>query len=336
LYNGGSELNPATGWYEMYYRDYDPALGRMMQIDPFATAYSTLSTYNYAANNPVMLNDPSGGYSREWWQEQQGTGMGAIGLPGFDQNGRMIVESTWDGSGGSPGSGGHWSDGIGYDDWTLYGGSPTYQANMALANQNPGRVYEAHGTFYERIDTYDDWYMLQSDGSWQFFESTFRSTRYERMAAQQGWFSDKQGEIIGMHWLNGSGKPLFFNDKSWTDYMESNSVIGGTIAGILHDDAMTRTQSGTHVQRIFVELAENDRSTGYGMLHGTLNFDYAFKATMINNKQIEYSCTFMWNDRIDPSTRQGDTPWVMAAKLRYSPADYDIIIKWTHTYIINK
>jgi hypothetical protein len=116
----------------------------------------------------------------------------------------------------------------------------------------------------------------------------------------------------------------------------ANFVIGGTIAGILHDDALTRTKSGSHVQRIFVELAENDRSTGYGMLHGTLNFDYAFIATMTNDKQIKYECIFMWNDRIDPSARQGDTPWVMAAKLYYSPVDYDITIKWAHTYIIDK
>ncbi|MBX2965991.1 MAG: hypothetical protein KF845_07585 [Cyclobacteriaceae bacterium] len=31
LYNAGSELNASTGWYEMFYRGYDPALGRMLQ-----------------------------------------------------------------------------------------------------------------------------------------------------------------------------------------------------------------------------------------------------------------------------------------------------------------
>jgi len=112
--------------------------------------------------------------------------------------------------------------------------------------------------------------------------------------------------------------------------------FGGTIAGILHDDARTRTESGTRVQRIAIELAENDRSSGYGMLHGTLNFDYAFKATILNNKQIEYSCVFMWNDRIDPNAKQGDTPWATAAKMYYNPKDYDITIKWTHTYIIDR
>ncbi len=29
-----------------------------------------------------------------------------------------------------------------------------------------------------------------------------------------GWFNDKQGEILGMHWLNGSGNDLNLNERS--------------------------------------------------------------------------------------------------------------------------
>jgi RHS repeat-associated protein len=61
LYNAGNELNKDNGWYEMFYRGYDPATGRMLQIDPYATMYASATTYNYALNNPVMMNDPSGG-----------------------------------------------------------------------------------------------------------------------------------------------------------------------------------------------------------------------------------------------------------------------------------
>jgi hypothetical protein len=46
----------------MFYRGYDPTIGRMLQVDPYATMYSSVSTYNYAMNNPVLLNDPTGGY----------------------------------------------------------------------------------------------------------------------------------------------------------------------------------------------------------------------------------------------------------------------------------
>jgi RHS repeat-associated protein len=61
LYNAANELNKDNGWYEMHYRGYDPATGRMLQIDPFATMYASSTTYNYALNNPVIMNDPTGG-----------------------------------------------------------------------------------------------------------------------------------------------------------------------------------------------------------------------------------------------------------------------------------
>jgi RHS repeat-associated protein len=60
LYNGGSELNEGTGNYEMFFRSYDPALGRMNGVDIRAAAYSSLTPYNYAFNNPVYWNDPNG------------------------------------------------------------------------------------------------------------------------------------------------------------------------------------------------------------------------------------------------------------------------------------
>jgi RHS repeat-associated protein len=60
LYNAGSELNDNTQWYEMFFRGYDPALGRMLQIDPVASKYASVSPYNYSFNDPVALNDPTG------------------------------------------------------------------------------------------------------------------------------------------------------------------------------------------------------------------------------------------------------------------------------------
>jgi RHS repeat-associated protein len=101
LYNAANELNKTNGWYEMYYRGYDPAIGRMLQVDPYATMYASSTTYNYALNNPVMMNDPSGGktdFSEPWRQ-----------VPYSQRTG--------------PGSGNHWSDGIGGDGWSLDGAS---------------------------------------------------------------------------------------------------------------------------------------------------------------------------------------------------------------------
>ncbi|HEY0655283.1 MAG TPA: RHS repeat-associated core domain-containing protein, partial [Chryseosolibacter sp.] len=58
LYNAGSEINVTTGWYDLPFRNYDPALGRFMQVDPMSV--SEMATYQYGGNNPVMMNDPMG------------------------------------------------------------------------------------------------------------------------------------------------------------------------------------------------------------------------------------------------------------------------------------
>jgi RHS repeat-associated protein len=60
LYNGPTETNPTTGWGETPFRTYDPVLARFHQVDPLAAKYASLSPYNYAFNNPVSLNDPTG------------------------------------------------------------------------------------------------------------------------------------------------------------------------------------------------------------------------------------------------------------------------------------
>ena len=60
LYNAGSELNEATSNYEMMYRSYDPAIGRMSGVDPMVNSFASLTPYNYSFNDPVFWNDPSG------------------------------------------------------------------------------------------------------------------------------------------------------------------------------------------------------------------------------------------------------------------------------------
>lgn len=60
LANGGTELNEATQLYDLDFRNYDPALGRMYQVDPAASNYASATPFNYSFNNPVTFNDPSG------------------------------------------------------------------------------------------------------------------------------------------------------------------------------------------------------------------------------------------------------------------------------------
>jgi RHS repeat-associated protein len=68
LFNSGSELERGLdlGWYHTLFRDYDPAIGRFIQIDPMADFMPGINPYHFAYDNPVMYNDPDG-LAPLWW-----------------------------------------------------------------------------------------------------------------------------------------------------------------------------------------------------------------------------------------------------------------------------
>lgn len=213
LYNAANELNQTTGWYEMLYRGYDPVVGRMLQIDPYAALYSSYGPYNYGLNNPVAFNDASGGvvnvpydytipysvyydiYGGGTRQAEGlvggggggggggrgggGEGEGGSGAVYFDEGGNLVIDM------GNAGEyGGTWSSSEGWS----YFSSDQEAANYAIDN---GYYAYAGTERYARAKLQG----VAGNASWVHFKYNIQ------------WKTDKNGNNVSFKWSAQQGIP---------------------------------------------------------------------------------------------------------------------------------
>ncbi len=174
LGNGGTELNATSGLYDLEYRNYDPALARMHQVDPMADKYASYTPYNYSFNAPSNFNDVNG----------------ADPNPGDPDHFRrpLLGEYTSGNNFGrlfgghiTPGSGGNWSDSY----------RPVY-ANMGLMSQS---------TFLNYYGINDD--QSRFNAGLQIGQSN--GARIDGLRAQQLWsyYSSGYNVLYGMTSMGG-------------------------------------------------------------------------------------------------------------------------------------
>jgi RHS repeat-associated protein len=98
LYNAGSEMNSASGFYDLLFRNYDAALGRFFQVDPLAAMDVKASPFVYAGNNPVVLNDSSGlttDYSTSWENPDYAFAQMEAGMLGMPAGGAQHFQKNF-------------------------------------------------------------------------------------------------------------------------------------------------------------------------------------------------------------------------------------------------
>lgn len=146
LYNGGSEWQNDFGnlpdYYQTFFRNYDAALGRWVGVDPMAESAESMTTYQYAGNNPVMFNDPNGDLAKTPPSAMESSGDGHS-ISNFS-NGvyDQIVSDLGDFESGS-GAGLYYTDPGAY--WNLYsstggnfGGASAYHAGNGTDDPRTG------------------------------------------------------------------------------------------------------------------------------------------------------------------------------------------------------
>jgi RHS repeat-associated protein len=167
LYNGGSEWQNSFGNLPDYYqtgsRNYDPELGRFISVDPMAELSASLSNYHYAANNPIMGNDPTGNCDPNTDN----------GCPVQDQDAQPTDDppantATGGGGGGDPG--------------TVYSGNSVPATSSSL-----GGTYNDNGY---QLGTTGINFTLTLQGNWDASYNGLTGNTYDKQVVEESWVAD--------------------------------------------------------------------------------------------------------------------------------------------------
>jgi RHS repeat-associated protein len=145
-FNGGTELEEDGGlnYYNTFYRKYDPQIGRFTGVDMMAEKYADLNPYQFAANNPLIYNDPGG---------NQLNGRATKGPDGnyhagwfsdflFDHQG---LENDWENGSGGGGFGNGPYANYYYDVWN---NAPNGKDTHFTLDKNGNIVYYNYANYY--------------------------------------------------------------------------------------------------------------------------------------------------------------------------------------------
>jgi hypothetical protein len=153
--------------------------------------------------------------------------------------------------------------------------------------------------------------------------------------------SDKHGEKIVDHWLEGTGESLVLSDDEWARYMQANQNVRRKILESLKTDAATRTESGEFTIQTNVGLkllnssTASDYTSGYGVLNGSNSrvggFIIGGTATVNSNGSVSFNYSAIFNDIVAPNLNYGMDRFlygVIDNLTTYTPQNYNIHIQW--------
>lgn len=212
-FNDGAELqnkefSDGSGLelYQTEFRMLDPQIGRFCHMDPLADVYNFVSPYQYALNNPVYYNDPSGANTEDEVVEAANNLLNSENGGEWDKgsNGGSVYKFT------------------SQDEAFTAGASATYFSGYWGAGQ------DAANGFYSALNNYN----AQTGGNLQLMLPVLDVG----IRVNGNWFTRNENELQHQLYKNGAMFNGFFNNYV-NPFLEASSFVRnsatiGVIPGI--------------------------------------------------------------------------------------------------------